>query len=223
MLDRRRLALDALRMRGGLTVNELASELRVTRTAAKNHVDRLLAEGLVAASGLRASGRRPGVVYSLTAEADRAFHQEYDSFANDVLDEIARRGDGQVDRVLRGVGDRWIANDAPSVRSLSGEPRLARVTKLIAARGFMPTLEKTSSRCHLLQNHNCPIAQICRAHHQAAGMVKRWIEALVGRRVAQTNCIYKGGHVCAYELDAKLGKKSRATSDTRRDRVAGSR
>src|SRR5215469_6074574 len=103
MLDRRRATLDTLRIRGGLTVNELASELRITRAAAANHIARLVADGLVTASGLKPSGRRPSVVYVLAGKADRLFHQEYDTFAVEVLDEIARGGKAQIERVLRGV------------------------------------------------------------------------------------------------------------------------
>ena len=65
---RRRQALDSLRMRGGLTVNELARELRITRGAAANQITRLIADGLVVSSGLQASGRRPSVIYALTAK-----------------------------------------------------------------------------------------------------------------------------------------------------------
>lgn len=200
MLDRRRATLDVLRIRGGLTVNELARELRITRAAAANHIARLVADGLVTASGLKASGRRPSVVYELAAKADRLFHQEYDSFAVDLMDEIARAGKGQIDRVLRGVGARWIAKDEPQVEKLSGEARLERAAKLIGARGFMPTLKKMGPRLHTLQNHNCPIARVCRAHHETAGMVKHWIEALFGGRIERSKCIYEGGHACEYAI-----------------------
>ena len=209
MLDRRRLALNALRIRGKLTINELARELHITRTAAANQLARLLAEGLVVAAGLQATGRRPSITYGLTAQADRAFQQEYERFAVDVLDAVARGGEGQTARVLRQVGDRWISSDAPAVAKLSGDLRLKRATKLIAARGFMPTLEKAADRRYTLANHNCPIARVCSAHHQAAGMVKHWIEALVGGRVQRTNCIFEGGSACEYAIPAKLTKISR--------------
>ena len=210
MHDRRRQALDALRIRGGLTVNELAHELRITRTAANNQVARLLADGLVASVGLKATGRRPGLVNSLTPKADKDFHQEYESFAIDVLDEIVRSGgEAQLDRILRRVGERWIAADAPAVEKLSGEARLERAKKLIAARGFMPTLEKAADRTHTLSNHNCPISRVCAAHHQAAGMVRHWIEALVGTRVQRSQCIFEGGAACEYGIPVRSSKAAR--------------
>jgi predicted ArsR family transcriptional regulator len=207
MVDRRRLALNALRVRGQLTVNELADELQITRTAATNQLARLIADGMVGATGLRSTGRRPSVVYSLTSEADRAFHEAYDALANDVLTEIGRGGREKVQRVLRGVGDRWIAGDVPSVEKLSGEARLDRAKKLIAVRGFMPTLERAADRRRVLRNHNCPILRVCRAHHEAADMVKRWVEALVGRKIRRSACIFQGGHACEYAL----GVPARAT------------
>ncbi len=202
MHDRRRLALDALRIRGGLTVNELARQFRLTRTAAANQVARLLADGLVAPTGLRPGVRRPSVIYGLTPQADRAFHQEYETLAVDVLDEVARTGTKQLDRILRGVGDGWIARDKPAVRLLRGQDRLERATKILAARGFMPSLEQTG-RAYVLRNHHCPIVRVCTAHHQAADMVKRWVQALVGTPVRRTGCICLGSQACEYSLAAR--------------------
>src|ERR1700686_1013863 len=155
MHDRRRLALDALRIRGGLSINELARQLRLTRTASANHVARLLADGLVTPIGLRPGARRPSVIYGLTPRADSAFHQEYETFAVDLLDELARVGTPQLDRALRGVGGRWIARDEPAVHALRGSERLERAAKIMAARGFMPSLERTD-RSQVLRVHNCP-------------------------------------------------------------------
>ena len=64
-----------------------------------------------------------------------------------------RGGRGQIDRVLRGEGERWIASDAPAVRKLAGEPRLERATKLIAARGFMPTLRMAPASNRRIGRH----------------------------------------------------------------------
>lgn len=211
MHDRRRLALDALRIRGGLTVNELARQLRLTRTASAHQLARLLADGLATQVGLRPGVRRPSVIYGLTPQADRAFHQEYETLAVDVLDEVARAGTTQLDRVLRGVGDRWIARDKSSVQLLRGPARLERATKILAARGFMPSLEQTG-RSYVLRNHHCPIVRVCVAHHEAPDMVKRWIQALVGTPLRRTGCICLGDQTCEYSLASKAKSSARQSA-----------
>jgi len=211
MHDRRRLVLDALRVRGALTLDELARELRLTRTATANHLARLQANGLVTRVGLRAGKRRPSITYGLTEQADRSFPQEYETLALHVLDETARAGSEQLDRVLRRVGERWLARDLPPVRSLRGRPRLERAVQIVAERGFMPSLEP-SSRGLALRNHNCPIARACGAHHQVADMVKRWVEALVGTRVQRTACICKGAPACEYSILPKHRRHSKIAS-----------
>ncbi len=214
MHDRRRLALDALRIRSALTVNELATELRLTRAASANHLARLLAEGLVVPTGLRSGKRRPSVMYGLTARADSAFHQEYEKFAIDLLDEVARPGPGAVSRILRRVGDRWIARDLPEVETLRGATRLDRATKTIATRGFMPSLER-AGRSYVLRNHNCPISKICGAHHEAADMVKRWVEALLGAQVQRKSCICQGGRACEYRVLPTTRRAAQSSAATK--------
>jgi predicted ArsR family transcriptional regulator len=203
MHDRRRLALDALRLHGGLTLNELCRELRLTRTAAANRLAQLRAEGLVVEAGLRPGKRRPSVVYALAPEADRVFPQAYERMAVDLLDEISRRGARYLRQILQRVGRRWIARDAEALQKLPRHARIEAGTKVLAARGFMPALE-AGATSYTLRNHNCPIARVCGAHHEAADMVKQWIEALYGTPVQRSSCICLGARYCEYTVRRKL-------------------
>jgi predicted ArsR family transcriptional regulator len=200
MHDRRRAALDALRMHGGLTIDELARTLRIARTASANHLARLRADGMVAPQGLRQGKRRPSVVYGLTPAADRHFHQEYETFAVELLDEIERGSPRQLERLMRRVGDRWVARDLPLVLGLRGQARSARALEIVSSRGFMPTYER-KPRGFVLRNHNCPIAQICRAQGDAISMVRRWLGALLDVRLRNTACICRGAPACEYIYD----------------------
>ena len=199
MHDRRRLAVEALRAQGGLTVNELAKELKLTRTAAANHIATLLAEGLISRMGLHAGSRRPSVIYGLTPQAERVFHEEYEPFVLDLLDEIAKRGPACIDQTMRKIDKRWIARDRPTVRTLRGQERLEAATRILEAHGFMPTVEKVNNR-YVLRNRNCPIVRICRAHRETAEMVKRWIASLLGVSVVRRGCICRGDPACEYTL-----------------------
>lgn len=197
MHDRRRLALDALRLRGGLTLNELCRELHLTRTAAANRLAQLRAEGLVVEIGLRSGKRRPSVVYGLAPQADRAFPQAYEGLAVDVLDEISQRGTRYLKQILQRVGNRWLEREAAPLRKLPRRARIEAATKIIAARGFMPALDAGPTG-FTLRNHNCPIARVCDAHHEAADMVKQWIEALYGTPIERSSCICLGARCCEY-------------------------
>jgi predicted ArsR family transcriptional regulator len=194
--------VDLMRVRNGVTVEEVARELSLTRTTISNHLKSLMSEGLVARSGLRRGPRRPSVLYVLTADADRIFPQLYEEFANEVLAEIAVSRAPQMERVLRGVGDRWIARDMVRVKGQRGRHRFDRALEVLARRGFMPSM-KAKGSVVTLQHFNCPLRHLCSGFPAVRRMILRWIQALFGVRVRQTACICTGNPSCAYSLGSR--------------------
>ncbi len=199
MQDTRRRIIDALRMRGGATVAELARALHLTRSAVRSHLIALRAEGFVTGRAMRPGKRRPSVVYSLTAAADSLFPNAYDEFAASLLEEIKLRGARDLDDLLHRIGDRWIARDLPHFQGLRGHERVIRAKELLAERGFMPALERTRDG-HLLREHNCPVMPLAVPHPEICDMVHRWMEALFGTPLARVQCMRKGDPFSAYTL-----------------------
>jgi predicted ArsR family transcriptional regulator len=218
MHETRARIVDLLRRRGPLTVEDLAGALRVTRTAVIGHLAALQADGFVARQGLRPGIRRPSVLYALTPAADALFPKAYEEFVALVLAELKRRGPGHLRRLLRRIGDAWIARDLPRVAPLSGRERLARVMEILAERGFMPTLERTRTG-YVLREHNCPLMRLAADHVEVCDMVHRWLEALVGARLTRVRCLRQGDPYSAYALRAPAEASS--TTRTHPRRAAG--
>ena len=195
----RQQIVELLRMHNGRTVEELARALHVTRTAITSQLAALQAAGLVRQQGLRPGRRRPSVVYTLSASADAFFPKTYDDFAAEVLEELRQEGKGNLARVLRRVGDRWIARDLPQVKDLRGPKRLERAKDILAERGFMPSLSPTRDG-YLLREHNCPVIRLAVAHPEVCNMVHRWLEALFGTPLTRTRCMRQGDPFSAYVI-----------------------
>lgn len=211
MRDRSGNLLDLMRMRGEVTVDELARELRLTRTTVVNHLNSLMGEGLVKRAGLRRGSRRPSVVYKLTANADRMFPQGYEEFLSDVLDELSSSRPSSK-QVICAVRDRWIARDLPSVKGVRGEQRVERALDVMSRRGFMPTLEG-SGRTRVIQQHNCPLRRLCERYPDVRDLISRWIQALFGIPLRRSGCVAIGNASCSYILGGgtrsqKLNRKA---------------
>jgi predicted ArsR family transcriptional regulator len=191
MRDTRQRIVDLLRTHTGRTVGELAQALHVTRTAITTQLAALQAAGLVSQQGLRLGRRRPSVVYVLTTSADALFPKTYDEFAMQMLDELRREGKGNLSRLLRRLGDRWIARDLPRVKNLRGRERLERVQEILAEHGFMPSLN-TIPEGYLLREHNCPVMRLAVAEPEVCTMIHRWLEALFGTTLTRTRCMRQG-------------------------------
>ena len=199
MQDTRRRIMDLLRIGGGQTVQDLARGLKLTRTAVTSQLAALQAEGLVTRRGLRPGRRRPSVVYVAAPAAEAVFPKSYQEFAETLIAEVEREGAGPLNLLLRRVGDRWIARDAPRVQGLRGRARLQRALAILADRGFMPRLERGRDG-YLLYEHNCPVIRLATAHPEICEMVHHWLEALFGLSLKREQCLRRGDPYSAYVI-----------------------
>jgi predicted ArsR family transcriptional regulator len=191
--------LDLMRVRKGVTVDELAAELYVTRTTIVNHLRPLMSEGFVRRAGLRRRPRRPSVIYELAPNAAGIFPQLYEDFSDEVLEELSSRKPALIKQIIGGVGKRWIVRDLPIVERLRGGRRLQGALALFSKRGFMPTLASSASG-RTLEQHNCPLQRLCGRYPQVPDMIRRWMGALLGTSLRRSACMGKGDHSCAYVL-----------------------
>ena len=201
MRDTRRHILERLRVQGPQTVPDLVAAVHLTRTAVLNHLTTLQAEGFVRRQGLRRGTRRPSVLYEATPAADAVFPKGYDTFAAAVLDALKRDDPGALTRTLGAVGDAWIARDAPRVRRVRGRARLEEARRILAERGFMPTLA-TDNGDRVLREHNCPVMQLAADHAEVCEMVHRWLESLIGEPLTRVRCMRRGEPFSEYHLGA---------------------
>jgi predicted ArsR family transcriptional regulator len=201
MTETRRHILELLRVRGGQTIADLMTALRLTRTAVLSHLATLQADGLVRRQGVRRGARRPSVVYEVTAAADAVFPKGYEAFATTLLEALRQDDPGAMTRTLTRVGDAWIERDAPRVRRLRGRARLEEARKILAERGFMPVLTTEAGK-RVLREHNCPVMRLAVEHAEICEMVHRWLESLVGEPLTRVRCMRRGEPFSEYRLGA---------------------
>src|SRR5205814_5687049 len=90
--------LDLIRRRGPLPVAEMARELKVTATAIRNRLSRLVESGLVERTAEHGGRGRPRHLYQAGVEAHKRLGQNYADLAVVLWDEMMRT---IVDRKLR--------------------------------------------------------------------------------------------------------------------------
>jgi predicted ArsR family transcriptional regulator len=201
MQETRGQILELLRVRGGQTVPDLVSALKLTRTAVLNHLAALQAEGFVKRQGMRRGARRPSAIYEVTLEADALFPKKYEAFAAAVLDALSRNDPAALARALTEVGDSWITRDAPRVSRLRGQARLEEARKILSENGFMPVLAMAAAEL-VLREHNCPVMRLAIDHAGVCDMVHKWMESLVGEPLTRVRCMRRGEPFSEYRIGA---------------------
>ena len=100
----------------GMSIDELAHSLGVTRTAIRQHLAALERDGLVMRGATRPTGRRPEQLHQLTDHAKELFPRQYPLLANLLIDQVAELlGEQALSRLMRGLGRKLAGDLEPDV------------------------------------------------------------------------------------------------------------
>lgn len=202
----KRRILDILKMRGASTAATLASALKVTNVAVRQHLATLESDGLVQQEQAEATGRgRPSLLWSLTAAADRLFPDHHGALTVELISAMrAALGETGLDRVI----DARAVDQVARYRSLlpGGRASLkSRVQTLADQRtqeGYMAeVVPEGRGACLLIENH-CPI---CDAATSCTGLCRSELavfQEVLGDDVSveRTEHLLSGDRRCVYRI-----------------------
>ncbi|GAB6408036.1 helix-turn-helix transcriptional regulator [Pseudomonas sp. MHK4] len=184
-----------LHQAGGMSIDELAEHLAVTRTAIRQHLAALERDGLVLRGETRPTGRRPEQLYQLTDHAREQFPRQYQLLASALIDEVADIiGPEALATLMRSLG-RKLARDR--------EQQVVDETKIVQhmnQAGYEAEVFFRSSGDQEIVAHNCVFHRLAAAHPVVCELDLALIGALGGAEVEHTECMVRGGHVCRFKL-----------------------
>jgi len=179
----------------GMSIEELASQLLVTRTAVRQHLTALERDGLVVRGDLRATGRRPEQLYRLSAHGRELFPRHYHLLANLLINEVAGLiGHDALLSLMRSMG-RKMAEDLSGVRL--DEQQIADHMKAV---GYEAEVFFRSTSEAQIVAHNCVFHQLAEAHPEICELDLALIGSLGGGEVQHLECMLRGGQVCRFQL-----------------------
>ncbi|HEY3948751.1 hypothetical protein [Phenylobacterium sp.] len=195
-----------LKMRGPQETLAVAQRLGVSRQAALQTLERLAADGLVEHATERRGVGRPRRLWSLGAKAEGRFPDTHAQLTLEMLEAV--RAEFGEDGVERLIARREQAQAAAYAQALAPaqtfEARLARLTALRAAEGYMAKWSRQEDGSYLLVENHCPIcaaAAACQGFCRAELALFR--SALGdGVTVERTDHILAGARRCAYRIGA---------------------
>lgn len=177
---RRAVYLHVSKAAGPVTVNEVADAFGIHRNAAKHHLDRLLASGLLRAEFRRVNGRkgpgagRPSKLYSST-DAEISFsvpERHYDVLAHLLLQALTQGDDLEI------VGARFGRQLAEARRAAHpGESTADATQAILDGLGFRPNVEQDDDGHVWVTTENCPFGWV--AAEATEGQVCRLDRSIV--------------------------------------------
>ncbi len=160
---RRSIYVHVKRSRAPVTVNEIAETFDIHRNAAKFHLDKLLAAGLLRAEFRRVNGRRgpgagrPSKLYCATP-SEVSFsvpERHYDLLAHLLLRALTTGDD------VEAVGEAFGRQLAAAVDAESGcDGPFDCVHTVLDRLGFDPHIEQDADGCTWITTSNCPFGRV---------------------------------------------------------------
>lgn len=192
-----------LEKKDGLTIDQMAAALGITRTAVREHVGALERERLIAAGALaNSTGGRPGRLYALTPRGMALFPKQYDLMARLLLESLAARlGKAETERELRTLGASLAAQLKHKVRGRTLAERTRAVAALMRELGYEASApEGGDTRIEAL---NCVYHELAQADQTVCALDLALIENLAGAQVEHRACMARGDNACVFCLRQK--------------------
>lgn len=196
----RKRILDLLRREGGQTAAQLATELGVSPSAARQQLALLEAQSLVVARPQRWRAGRPTYLYELTSQADDEFPKAYQQVALSVLDAAADIGGPQmVSRLLVQRRAKLLQRFSAEVADLPLVEKVFRIAEIQDGRGYFAHAERRDGNAALVQM-NCPLLEVAKEYPQFCETERELYETATGQPVRLVQSRAHGHPQCCFEF-----------------------
>ena len=192
-----------------LTIDEIATKLRLTSNAVRAQMLTLEADGLVRKAGQRATASKPSATYALTADAETQYSALYLPFLSRLLgvldDKLSPR---EFDGVMRRVGRSLLGGRAHPTGTIA--QRVQATSELLNSFGGMTRVERQNSH-FVIRSHGCPLAAVTEMHPEACNAMESLLSEFSGLSVSK--CCERDDRMrCCFEISPSPRAVRRSTA-----------
>ena len=201
----RRAVLYAVRRRGEATAEQVAEQLEITVSGARQHLSALADVGLLDSTDEATHEGRRGrrtLVYAVTPAADRLFPKAYGELTNELLSYVVDSDPAMLEALFVKRRERRIEAARARLDGKRGlAARVAELTRILDEDGYMATHEKVSPETYRIVEHNCAIWAVAQKYGQACTSELDFIRAVLpDTTVDRVQHMVAGANRCAYEI-----------------------
>ncbi|WP_027416339.1 helix-turn-helix transcriptional regulator [Aneurinibacillus terranovensis] len=202
--------LHMLKVKGSMTVGDMAEELGITEMAVRRHLNTLERDNLIQARLLRQAMGRPTNVYSLSEEADKIFPKNYHDLSLELLNDIQELQGSEMVEALFNRRTQRLQNTYMDIVSSNSD--LDRKLKLLAQlqneKGYMVEVKKDEETGkYFFVESNCPISNVAKEYTYACNCEKTLFKKVLNAEVEQEECMATGGDNCVYIIEEKRSEE----------------
>jgi predicted ArsR family transcriptional regulator len=202
LLDTSRGRIVTLLQRGASTVDEMASELGLTRNAVRAQITAMERDGVVERVGRRPGTTRPFHIFQLTAQVEQLLSQAYIPLLMQLVHVFADAlPANQVNALMREAGKGLAGELAFSRRpTASLQSRVAAASELLNSELGAVTRVETNGG-YVIRGAGCPLAALTGKHPAVCLAMESLLSEVLGVRVNEC-CDRTARPSCCFEIKA---------------------
>lgn len=191
--------LDLLRLNGPLAVSDLAVRMRVTATAVRQRLTRLMEQGFIQRESAKAGRGRPSHRYSVTEAGRHHAGNNFDDLALVLWQEVRSIRDPEVrSGLLSRLAKRVAGLYSDRVQASTPAERMQEIANVFGEREVSFVVEGTTD-LPVLTAVACPYPSLAEQDRGVCAMENLMLSELVGERVKLSECRLDGSTCCRFE------------------------
>jgi predicted ArsR family transcriptional regulator len=202
LLDTTRGRIVSSLQAGGLTSDDIASKLGLTRSAVRVQITAMERDGMVRRAGTRPGTTRPSHVFELTSEVEQLLSKAYVPLLVNLVGVFAGTFSAQqIEALLRQTG-KALATELSGGRRLSGNlsSRAAAASEMLNEH-LGATTHVESNGTIVIRGAGCPLAALTGKHQGVCLAMESLVTEIVGTPVREC-CDRNERPRCCFEIQA---------------------
>ncbi|MGH8494627.1 MAG: helix-turn-helix transcriptional regulator [Gammaproteobacteria bacterium] len=209
--DRQRQLLGLLlETKAGLTADELAAKLEVSRSAVHQHLSALESDGHVEKTPLASKGGRPGFAWRLTDRGIHLFPKQYALFSQLLIRGMKERlGSDELVHAMRALGATLAGQHAHRLAGKNRKAQIEEVARIMRELGYQSRAEHDPGHAlPILDARNCIYHNLAREHPEVCQLDLALLGKLLDADIEHVECMVRGGRACRFRVLRQRKKKS---------------
>jgi len=201
LLDTSRGRIVTLLQGGGLTADDIATRLRLTRSAIRLQITAMERDGVVRKAGKRPGATRPSHVFELTPEVEKLLSKAYIPVLTHLVDVFAESLPAQqLESLLRKTGEA-LANELSQGKPSAGGLKSRVVAASAMLNEHLGALTHVDGNGSLaIRGTGCPLAALTGKHRGVCLALESLVAQIVGAPVHEC-CDRAERPKCCFEIE----------------------
>jgi DeoR family suf operon transcriptional repressor len=197
-----------LENKAGLSIDEIASALNISRNAVQQHFSVLERDGYIQAGALNKTAGRPVRSYVLTEAGINSFPKQYAWFSELILTDLKNEmGSEAFQRYLHKLGSNLSQSLLSRFEGKQTDERIEELQNVMDELGFKTrNTAESGSNERTIEACNCIYHDLAQKHEEICEFDIALMSSLLDKGIEHVECMAKGGAVCRFKVINKSDK-----------------